>query len=194
MLANDAGRFELTVARKGDKVTIARALTLAKARYEPISWPALRALLLAERGALARTVSCAAPAPRPERRERPRAGRQAGSRTFVDKTREPSGARGGEGSAPALLGETELLRCVCGARASPAASRRHAGGTPAARQRRQIHRGDCERTATVAVSPRRSGDRPAHPHRLTPTAATPQRRNAATAPRAVTAPPAPGPG
>ncbi len=55
-IANDAGSFEVTSARKGDTLTVARKLRLAKSRYAAAEWPALRALLLAEADEANRTV------------------------------------------------------------------------------------------------------------------------------------------
>lgn len=55
-LANAAGAFDLRVERREARITIRRAIRLAKARYEPAEWPALRALLLAEMDAAHRTV------------------------------------------------------------------------------------------------------------------------------------------
>ena len=56
LVQNEAGRFELAVRREGDTVTVTRSLALAKARYTPEEWPALRELLLAETDAANRTV------------------------------------------------------------------------------------------------------------------------------------------
>jgi hypothetical protein len=53
---NDAGAFEVTTERGGDKLTVTRKLSLAKAYYPAAQWPELRALLLAETSEANRTV------------------------------------------------------------------------------------------------------------------------------------------
>ncbi len=55
-LANAAGRFDLQVERRDGRLVVTRTLELAKGRYEPAEWPAVRELLLADADAAARTV------------------------------------------------------------------------------------------------------------------------------------------
>jgi hypothetical protein len=55
-LENGAGRFELTVDRKDDKVTVSRTTTLIKAQFTAEEWPGLREILLAETHDSNRTI------------------------------------------------------------------------------------------------------------------------------------------
>ena len=48
-MENDAGRFSVTVDRVEDCITITREIELTQSLYRPEEWPALRALLLADR-------------------------------------------------------------------------------------------------------------------------------------------------
>jgi hypothetical protein len=48
-LTNDAGSFRLEITRDGETVTLRRTLLLVSRVYTPDQWPALRALLLAEK-------------------------------------------------------------------------------------------------------------------------------------------------
>jgi len=49
IIENDAGCFSITVGKAEDRITITRELELTRSIYQPEEWPALRALLLADR-------------------------------------------------------------------------------------------------------------------------------------------------
>ena len=55
-IANEAGSYTLAVDNEDGWVTIGRELSLDQTRIEPGEWPALRALLLEESDAMARTI------------------------------------------------------------------------------------------------------------------------------------------
>jgi len=55
-LENKAGKFNISVSRKDDRIIIRRELNLAKTIYQPDEWPDLRKLLLADRHERNRTL------------------------------------------------------------------------------------------------------------------------------------------